>query len=188
MAETEGYEVRLWQPRMEIYLDISGSMPNPIFRQNAMTLAAQILTLGTTRAGGVVRAALYSHDPLLYWNWCRCDIELSRFLMHYIGGGTRFPFELLHKSCTECQADQPIRVVISDHDFDANYSSHPDNRGIFLKAAADSPHWILMLHQPNPLQVQLYRSLGATVIVLEELANFPQMATELANALFQDQA
>src|SRR4051812_47064426 len=58
IAETEGYDLRLWQPRMEIYLDISGSMPNPIYHLNAMTLAAQILTLGTTRAGGMVRAAL----------------------------------------------------------------------------------------------------------------------------------
>lgn len=31
VAETEGYDVRLWQPRMELYLDVSGSMPNPIF-------------------------------------------------------------------------------------------------------------------------------------------------------------
>lgn len=40
MAETEGFDVRLWQPRLEIYLDISGSMPNPIYQLNAMTLAA----------------------------------------------------------------------------------------------------------------------------------------------------
>lgn len=186
VAETEGYEVRLWQPRMEIYLDISGSMPNPIFRLNAMTLAAQILTLGTTRAGGQVRAVLYSHDPLLYWNWCRSEVEMSRFLMHYIGGGTRFPFELLRKSCAECAADQPIRVVISDHDFDANYASHAENRDIFIMAASESAHWILMLHQPNPKQAQLYRALGASVIVLEDLANFPRMATELAQHLFPD--
>lgn len=142
--------------------------------------------LGTTRAGGAVRAALYSHDPLLYWSWCRSDIEMSRFLMHYIGGGTRFPFDLLRKSCAECLADQPIRVVISDHDFDANYSSHPENREIFIAAANQSAHWILMLHQPAPAQVQLYRTLGASVIVLEDLANFPRMATELTTSLFPD--
>ena len=82
IAEVEGYDVRLWQPRIEIYLDVSGSMPNPIYHLNAMTLAAQILTLGATRAGGTVRAALYSHEPVLYWSWCRSEIEISKFLMH----------------------------------------------------------------------------------------------------------
>ncbi len=30
LADAEGYDVRMWQTRMEIYLDVSGSMPNPI--------------------------------------------------------------------------------------------------------------------------------------------------------------
>jgi hypothetical protein len=184
IAETEGYDLRLWQPRMEIYLDISGSMPNPIYQLNAMTLAAQILTLGTTRAGGVVRAALYSHDPVLYWSWCRSEVEISKFLMHYIGGGTDFPFQLLQKSCDECRRDQPIRVVISDHDFDANFSAHQENHGIFITAATKSAHWILLLHCPDPAKVKLYRSLGATVVVIADFADFPRMAANLAHSLF----
>jgi hypothetical protein len=184
MAETEGYDLRLWQPRTEIYLDISGSMPNPIFHLNAMTLAAQILTLGTTRAGGVVRAALYSNDPVLYWSWCRSEVEISKFLMHYIGGGTDFPFQLLQRSCDECRGDQPIRVVISDQDFDANFSAHKEHHGIFVTAATKSAHWILLLHRPDGAQVKLYRSLGATVVVIEDFADFPRMATNLAHGLF----
>ena len=186
IAETEGYDVRLWQPRMEIYLDVSGSMPNPIFQLNAMTLAAQILTLGTTRAGGSVRAALYSHEPVLYWSWCRSDVEMSRFLMHYIGGGTDYPFELLKISCAECRDDQPIRVVITDSDFDHNYTSHTDNAGIFATAAEKSPHWILLLHRPDPQHVKLYRAQGATVVEVSDLADFPRLATELAHGLFPD--
>jgi hypothetical protein len=177
----------LWQPRLEIYLDVSGSMPNPIFELNAMTLAAQILTLGTTRAGGSVRAALYSHEPVLYWSWCRSDVEMSRFLMHYIGGGTCFPFELLRKSCDECGPDQPIRVVISDGDFDRNYESNDENRGIFVSAAKCSPNWILLLHRPQPERVALYRSLGAFVIVIDEFADFPRLAADLTNSLFPDE-
>ena len=37
VAEEEGLEAPLRQPRMEIYLDVSGSMPNPCFAINAMT-------------------------------------------------------------------------------------------------------------------------------------------------------
>lgn len=186
IAETEGFDVRLWQTRMEIYLDVSGSMPNPIYHLNAMTLAAQILTLGTTRAGGSVRAALYSSEPVLYWTWCRSEVEISRFLMHYIGAGTDFPFELLKKSCDECGSDQPIRILISDSDFDHNYESNPDNRAIFVTSATVSPNWILLLHRPAPERVKLYESLGASVVEIEEMADFPRMASDLTHQLFPD--
>lgn len=184
VAEQEGYDVRLWQPRLEIYLDISGSMPNPIYHLNAMTLAAQILTLGTTRAGGSVRVAMYSSEPVLYWSWCRSEIEMSRFLMHYIGGGTDFPFQLLARSCEECSPDNPIRIVISDSDFDQNFEAHPDNRGIFISAAENSAHWILLLHRPGPERVQLYKALGADIISIDEMKDFPRLATRLSQALF----
>lgn len=184
VSEIEGYDVRLWQPRVEIYLDISGSMPNPIFHLNAMTLAAQILTLATTRAGGVVRAALYSSEPVLYWSWCRSEIEISKFLMHYIGSGTDFPFQLLKRSCDQCQGDQPIRVIITDSDFDNNFAAHADNRGIFLSAATTNSPCILLLHRPNAEHAKLYRSLGATVVAIDELADFPKMAIDLTNSLF----
>ena len=98
VAEEEGLEAPLWQPRIEIYLDVSGSMPNPCFAINAMTLAAQILATGTARAGGWVRALLYSSAPVLFWEWARSETEVSRFLMHYVGGGTSFPFGILDAS------------------------------------------------------------------------------------------
>lgn len=186
LADAEGFDVRMWQTRMEIYLDISGSMPNPIYHLNAMTLAAQILVLGTTRAGGSVRAALYSHEPVLYWEWCRSASEMSRFLMHYIGGGTDFPFHLLEKSIAQCGTDQPIRVIISDRDFDANYDAHADNAGIFLSACDRSPQLILLLHHPSPEKVSTYTALGATVIIIKEMADFPRMAADLTRSLFPD--
>ena len=183
MAEVEGYDVRLWQPRMEIYLDVSGSMPNPIYHLNAMTLAAQILTLGTTRAGGMVRAALYSSSPVLYWQWCRSEREISKFLMHYVGGGTEFPFELLAKSTEECQDDSPIRVVISDDDFVYNFETHSNSRAIVL-SAVQRGELILLLHQPDPQNVKQFEALGVKVIPIENLNDFPKVATQLANALF----
>jgi len=186
IAETEGYDVRLWQPRMEIYLDISGSMPNPVFQLNAMTLAAQILTLGTTRAGGSVRAALYSSDTVVYWSWCRSDVEISKFLMHYVGGGTDFPFELLRKSCDECGRDQPIRVIISDQDFDSNYESDAGNRGVFVSAATRSPQFVLLLHRPDPGRCKFYRDMGATVVEIDKLSDFPRLTAALTHSLFPE--
>src|SRR5262249_50522736 len=102
VAEAEGWEVPLWQPRVEIYLDVSGSMPDPRLTRNAMTLAAQILVTGAIRAGGWARVTLYSSSPVVYREWCRSETEVSKFLMHYICAGTAFPVGLLRESVSQC--------------------------------------------------------------------------------------
>lgn len=186
VAEYEGHDVSLWQPRMEIYLDVSGSMPDPRRAMNAMTLAAQILCASTIRAGGWVRAILYSTASVPYWEWCRSEVEMSRFLMHYVGGGTVFPFAQLERSVAECGREQPIRVVISDRDFDSNVASQKAHRQIVARAIAASPSFVLLLHASE--QSKAYRSMGATAIDVVALGDFPKMARELALALFPDGA
>jgi len=188
VAEEEGLEAPLWQPRMEIYLDVSGSMPNPCHAINSMTLAAQILATGTTRSGGWVRALLYSSAPVLFWEWSRSETGVSHFLMHYVGGGTEFPFEILEASTKECAGDQPIRVVITDCDFDANVDKDPGNAGVLSRAVAASPHFVLLLHAPAPERVAQYRSLGASVVPVEAMDDFPRLAADLTLALFPEES
>lgn len=185
IAEEEGQEVTLWQPKLEIYLDVSGSMPDPRLSVNAMTLAAQILLAGTIRAGGWVRALLYSSAPVLYWQWCRSEIELSRFLMHYIGAGTEFPFSVLQSSLREPGAP-PIRVIITDADFDHNVAP-PEHAAVFAAAALAS-QLILLLHRPNHDRVLAYRAAGAQVIEVAEMDDFPKLAADLTFTLFPEQA
>jgi len=186
IADYEGFDTPLWQPRTEIYLDVSGSMPDPRTTLNAMTLAAQILCVATVRAGGWVRALLYSGDFVRYWTFCRSDAEMSRFLMHYIGGGTCFPFQVLGESLQECRDKQPIRVIISDSDFDHNYDTTREGPGIFARAAARSPHLVLLLHAPQPEPVKRYQAAGAKVIAVERMDDFPRMAAALSAALFHE--
>jgi hypothetical protein len=186
IAEVEGYDVPLWQPRVEIYLDVSGSMPDPRRTRNAMTLAAQILNSGAIRAGGWARAVLYSGATVTYWEWCRSEIELSRFLMHFIGGGTVFPFELLEKSLHECGSTQPVRVLITDTDFDSNYGAKPEHQRIFADAVRAAPV-VMLLHCPRKPQVAHYRSVGARVVEVPKMEDFPRMAAGLAHALFDEE-
>ncbi|MFP2923998.1 hypothetical protein ACLESO_02030 [Pyxidicoccus sp. 3LG] len=187
IADYEGQDVPLWQPRVEIYLDVSGSMPDPRATLNAMTLAAQILCVGAIRAGGWVRAVLYSTETVAYWEWCRSEVEMSRFLMHYIGGGTEFPFPLLSDSVRDQRGRQPTRVVITDRDFDHNYDSGDGNPRIFAEAVEASAPLVLLLHHPNPKRVAAYRKLGARVAEVAELEDFPKVAAALAHALFQEE-
>ena len=194
-SEIEGEDVRFYQARMEIYLDVSGSMPNPCITLNPMTLAAQILTSATIRSGGQVRIALYSHTSIEFWEWSRSERDLSGFLMHYIGGGTEFPFELLEKSFRDCGRDQPIRIVITDDDFDANVSSTPRATSILCDVASHSPGFILlklgstMLEDSAEVTVpstSTYRTFGLTVVPVTEFDNYPKIARDLAWALFPE--
>lgn len=187
IAEYEGLDVTLWQPRMEIYLDVSGSMPDPRAAENAMTLAAQILTAGTIRAGGRVRALVYSHAPTLFWEWCRSEVEMSRFLMHYIGGGTIFPFTILRDAIAECGAEQPIRVIISDRDFLMNHADDIAHARTFAEAAQRAPV-VLMLHAVSRADAQPFVRAGAQVVHVDEMTDFPRMAARLSRALFPEAA
>lgn len=185
VAEIEGWEVPFWQPRVEVYLDVSGSMPDPRTTRNAMTLAALVLATGAIRAGGWARATLYSSSPVVYHEWCRSEAELSKFLMHYVGAGTDFPFGLLRESVSECGTDQPIRVIITDTDFDHNYREHKANAGILTEAVARSPHFVLMLHADDGEWTKPYKAAGARVIPVTKLDDFPAVAAALSDALFE---
>ena len=88
-------------PAVEIYLDTSGSMPNPATALNVMTLAAQILAASALRKQGVVRGIVYSSGPPLVSPWMYDEESARRFLLHYAGGGTDYPFEMLKASARE---------------------------------------------------------------------------------------
>jgi hypothetical protein len=185
VAEVEGWEAPLWQPRLEIYLDVSGSMPDPRTTCNAMTLAAMVLATGAIRAGGWVRAVLYSCAPVPLWEWCRSEREVSQFLMHYVGGGTDFPFDLLRQSLAECGTDQPIRVVISDTDFHMNYGKTAGAPAVLAEAVKVSPQFVMLLHtEAEDVLAIAYRAAGAEVIPVVDLEDYPAMAGKLAAALF----
>ncbi|MDB4932413.1 MAG: hypothetical protein JWM10_4897 [Myxococcaceae bacterium] len=188
VADDEGLEVPSLVPRVEIYLDVSGSMPNPVRCLNAMTLAAQVLAMGALRAQGAVRALLFSTGTTEYWSWCRSEAEISRFLMHYIGGGTVFPFHRLADSVQQCGDQQPHRVFITDRDFDACYDGDPSYAVTFGEAATKSPQLVLLLHQPNEAKTKRYERAGATVVPVADLEDFPKMAGALARALFGERA
>src|SRR5262249_21697787 len=117
------------------------------------------------------------------------ESELSRFLMHYIGGGTEFPFPVLGDSVAECRGRQPIRAIITDPDFDANYDAGTtgEHARIFAEAASEAPHLVLLLHRPRPERVRLYESAGARVVAIPAMDDFPRMAVDLARALFPEQ-
>jgi hypothetical protein len=185
IADEEGRGTPSWEGRTEIYLDVSCSMPDPKRALNAMTLAAQILALGTVRAGGAARALVYSTGYEKWWTFSRSETVLSRFLLHYIGAGTDFPFDVLEASLEELGAEQPVRIIITDRDFDGNYDQHARNAAIFAEAASRSPALVLLLNNPDPSRAARYEKAGARVASVRKLDDFPRLSAELSFALFE---
>lgn len=107
-------------PALELYLDTSGSMPNPEMQLNAMTLAAQVLSASALRKKATVRGIVYSYDHPVVSPWMYDEETARDFLLHYIGGGTLFPVELMEEHARE--RPDALRVIISDSDFLSNMS------------------------------------------------------------------
>lgn len=190
IADEEGLDTDHWAPRTELYVDVSGSMPDPCAAKNAMSLAAMVLAVATLRHQGAVRALLYSGEYVRLWEWSRSEVEVSRFLMHYMGGGTRFPFDVLRASCDERVAlpgggrVRRIRVVITDRDFDTNVDGDAQSAELLRVAAAQSAPFVLLQLAPRPERVTLYTSFGLRVVGVRAMDDFPGMAAALARALF----
>lgn len=183
LAEEEGPDTVGELPRVEIWLDVSGSMPDPASQVNAMTLAAVILAQAALRDGGSARAVLYSDRTEAMPGWSRDQAELESFLAGYLGQGTWFPFQDLARSVAEHAARPPTRVLISDQDFHHNFDAAAEHRRILADAARGSAPLILLLHLPEPGPWARYQGLGAQVVRVRDLLGLPRAAAQLAASL-----
>lgn len=176
-------------PRLEIYLDVSGSMPDPKTCVNAMTLAAQVLAMSALRNGGLVRGLIYSTNNVKHWEFTRSEMEMSRFLMNYIGGGTSFPFDVLRKSVVDCGRQQPIRIVLTDSDFSYNLKEKKEHPAITKTASEKSPFIALLNYgAPDAPWVKEIGQAGLRTIPVPDMASFPKTAAALGESLFGKKA
>ncbi|MFN7973202.1 MAG: hypothetical protein U0166_12785 [Acidobacteriota bacterium] len=186
-------------PAMEIYLDTSGSMPQP-GQRNFLTLAAQILAVSTCRKGGMVRGIIYSWECLLS-DWMRHEDVARRFFFGYSGGGTAFPFALMKKLARE--RSDVIRVVISDGDFLANVlwereldrqKAHlwklPEGRDALAQGVAASRLFVALLAldaQGTKNAEQVFGSLTASekfrLVVVPDVGAMARAAADLSRAI-----
>jgi hypothetical protein len=77
-----------------------------------------VLSASTIRKGGKVRAVIYSWGKPMVSGWMADEEHARQFLLHYVGGGTDYPFPILRESALD--RDDAIRVIISDSDFLSN--------------------------------------------------------------------
>jgi hypothetical protein len=174
---------------LDLYLDASGSMPNPRHGSPAV-LAGTILALSVLRGGGRVRVTVFSGPGEVAGTsgFVRDHVRVVTALAWYPGNSTAFPLDLYgfryeHLSI----ADERVRrhlVVISD---DGLVSMFGEGNEEFIKVApAVRPKLstaTLVLQDHQHQVAPLAEAAGYDIFYLESMEDAPQVCAKLAGVL-----
>lgn len=178
------------QPRhepvdLDLYIDSSGSMPNPRVMMSYLALAGSIIVLSALRAGASVQATLWSGAGqfLVTPGFVRDERQLMRILTGYIGGGTAFPLPMLRSTYAERKPYQrPVHILlISDDGIDTMASK--DERGqpgmklaeMALERARAGGTMVLNLWSENFFNTPFARDARAMGWDIHRVANWEQL-------------
>jgi hypothetical protein len=114
----EGHQAARQPFDLDLYVDCSGSMPNPQRLVSYLTLAGAIVALSAFRAGARVQATLWSGKNQFQSTagFVTDQAQVLRILTGYLGGGTAFPIHLLRETYAQRKpTDRAVHIlVISD--------------------------------------------------------------------------
>jgi hypothetical protein len=103
---------------LDLYVDSSGSMPNPQQLTSYLTLAGAIIALSALRAGARVQVTLWSgaREFTCTQGFTRDEKDILGVLTGFFGGATAFPIHVLRDTFADRRADaNPAHImVISD--------------------------------------------------------------------------
>jgi len=103
---------------LDIYVDCSGSMPNPAIDVSYLSLCATILAMSALRAGARVQATLWSSAGIFETTggFIRDEKRVVGTVTGYVSGGTAFPIHILRDTYRDRKPSEPLAhiVVISD--------------------------------------------------------------------------
>ena len=116
---------------LDLYVDSSGSMPNPQQHTSYPALAGAILCLSALRAGARVQATLWSGKTqcTTTHGFVRDSTDVLNVLTGYFGGATQFPIHVLRDTyATRDAAARAVHIlVISDDGVSTMFDN--DERG-----------------------------------------------------------
>ncbi len=119
MGTTEG-ESPLMEPiDLDLYVDCSGSMPNPQLQVSYLALAGAIIALSALRTGASVQATLWSgaHQYQTTKGFVRNENQILQILTGYLGGATAFPIHLLRETYQDRKpTDRAVHILIISDD------------------------------------------------------------------------
>lgn len=138
---------------LDLYVDSSGSMPNPQQNISYPALAGALLCLSALRAGAAVQVTLWSgaHQCLTTEGFIRNEAEALQVLTGFFGGMTSFPLKMLRTTYAQPRNTPTQVVVLSDDGISSMFGN--DETGtpgeyisaLTLKNCQGAGHWVLDL-------------------------------------------
>lgn len=104
---------------LDLYVDCSGSMPNPQRVLSPVALAGAIIALSALRVGSAVQATLWSGAMQFETTggFVRDPNQVLRILTGYIGGGTAFPLHILRDTFAPRKpTDRAVHLLVVSDD------------------------------------------------------------------------
>lgn len=129
---TPGREPRREPIDLDLYVDSSGSMPNPAIQLSYPALAGAIIVISALRAGARVQATLWSgkHQFQTTPGFIREEEAILRVLTAHYGGGTQFPLHLLRNTYAARRHDErPVHLLSISDDGVTTMFEDRDERG-----------------------------------------------------------
>lgn len=117
---------------LDLYVDSSGSMPNPQSMLSYPALAGAVMCLSALRAGARVQVTLWSSKQQVVSTdgFVRDRAAILRVLTGYFGGGTQFPLPVLRDlHARRRPGDPPCHLMCVSDDGAATMFDTPDERG-----------------------------------------------------------
>jgi hypothetical protein len=132
---SEGTDVEKRPIDLDLYIDCSGSMPNPQHTLSPVALAAAIISLSALRVGAAVQATLWSGAGQFETTdgFIRNTAQVLRVLTGFIGGGTACPIHILRDTYAQRRlTSRAVHIlVVSDDGVTTTWLARiaPQNRG-----------------------------------------------------------
>lgn len=116
---------------LDLYVDSSGSMPNPQAWTSFLTLAGAIIALSALRVGARVQATLWSGtgQHLHTDGFVRSEDDILKVLTGYFGGATAFPIHRLRDTYAERPAHARVVHILHISDDGITTMFDKDERG-----------------------------------------------------------
>jgi len=140
-GEEPGSDVQVEPVDLDLYVDSSGSMPNPQQQVSYLTLAGAIIALSALKVGARVQATLWSGKNQLMCTdgFVRDEKAVLAILTGFYGGGTAFPIHKMRDTYAGRTRDaRAVHILVISDDgvstmFDADERG---NSGWDVSAAA----------------------------------------------------
>ena len=161
-GEDSGQEKSKEPIDLDIYVDSSGSIPDPKRSLSYLTLCGAIVALSALRTGSRVQVTLWSGTNEFYKTegFIKNENEILKTLAGYFGGSTAFPIHILRDTYSERkESDRKVHIlVISDEGVTTMFENdETGNSGIdiaktALKKCQAGGTFVLNLYNENILK------------------------------------